>query len=257
MLKLLIVDDEPLILDGISSIIKRANIEFQQVETANDGIEALEKLESFGPDLLITDIHMPEMSGLELIRQAKTRNLCNRFIILTGFDEFEYARQALRYKVLDYLLKPIDKEELIAILEDAAHDIEMQVDGQNLEQKEEANPFRGLLDYTHFSDQVNRILGYIHMHYAKDISLELISEHIGINPSYVSALFKKETGINFIPYLHSCRIIKAQQLMESQPKLPLDKVALQVGYENPRQFFKVFKKYSGLTPGKYREVDLE
>jgi two-component system, response regulator YesN len=255
MLNLLVVDDEPLILAGLSAIIRNANTPFQQVETANDGIEALDKLKSFQPHLIITDIHMPEMSGLEFIKLAKENNLCHRFIILTGYDEFDYARQAIRFHVLDYLLKPVDKEELVSILEEAARAIEMEIEEPITEAEDESRAFAGLLDNDKYSDQMIKVLNYIHKHYGQDLSLEQAAMHIGLSPSYLSAMFKKESGINFVPYLHSCRVAKAQQLMNEQPKLPLDKVASLVGYENPRHFFKVFKKYSGLTPGKYREFE--
>jgi YesN/AraC family two-component response regulator len=257
MLNLLVVDDEPLILAGLSTIIRNANTSFHHIETANDGIEALEKLKSFQPHLIITDIHMPEMSGLEFIKLAKENNLCHRFIILTGYDEFGYARQALRFQVLDYLLKPVDKEELVSILEETARAIEMEVEAPMEEAGEGSMAFAGLLENDKYSDQMNKVLDYIHKRYAKDLSLEQVAKHIGLSPSYISAMFKRESGINFVPYLHTCRVVKAQQLMNEQPKLPLDKVALQVGYENPRHFFKVFKKYSGLTPGKYREFEAD
>jgi two-component system response regulator YesN len=257
MLNLLVVDDEPLILAGLSAIIRNASTPFQTIETAIDGIEALEKLESFRPHLIITDIQMPEMNGLELIKQAKERELCSRFIILTGYDEFGYARQALRYQVLDYLLKPVDKEELLSILAEAAQAIETEDEEPEADTGEAEQAFTGLLAHDRYTEQMNKVLEYIHKHYAEDLSLELVASHIGLSSSYISSMFKKESGMNFVPYLHSCRVVKAQQLMNEQPRLPLDKVAVRVGYENPRHFFKVFKKYAGLTPGKYRESEAD
>ncbi|MDQ8738139.1 response regulator [Paenibacillus sp. LHD-38] len=259
MLNLLVVDDEPLILAGLRAIIMKAETGFHQVETANDGIEALEMLRSFKPHLILTDIHMPEMTGLELIHEVKNRKLCDRFIILTGYDDFGYARQALRYQVLDYLLKPIDKEELISSLLNAAQSISQELQNslnQDATSTQANNTTAlNLLDGKSLSDQMKRIIDHIHSNYNQDLSLESIAEYIGLTASYVSTLFKREVGINFIPYLHSCRVAKAQQLMNEQPKLAFDKIASQVGYDSPRHFFKVFKKYSGLTPGQYRETE--
>ncbi|MHA7963970.1 response regulator transcription factor [Paenibacillus sp. CAU 1782] len=258
MLNLLVVDDEPLILAGLSTIIRNANTPFQRIETSNDAIEALEKLQSFQPHLIITDIHMPEMNGLAFIKQVKENNLCHRFIVLTGYDDFSYARQALRYQVLDYLLKPVDKEELLAILEDVAEAIELELSSTvGAEPAENVVAFHSILDKDTYTEQMNKTLDYIHKHYDKDLSLEQVAKHIGLSTSYVSAMFKKESGMNFVPYLHNCRVVMAQRLMNEYPKLSLDKIASQVGYENPRHFFKVFKKYSGLTPGKYRNSDFE
>ncbi|ANY67121.1 hypothetical protein BBD42_12095 [Paenibacillus sp. BIHB 4019] len=262
MLNLLVVDDEPLILAGLHSIITKADTGFLRVETANDGIEALEKLQSYEAHLILTDIQMPEMTGLELIHEVKRNNLCERFIILTGYNDFDFVRQALRYQVLDYLLKPIDKEELVSALQNAAQliheDLQLREVKGATEYKETITEFTSLLDNKLLSEPMSKILDYIHQHYAKfDLSLEQVAEFIELNPSYVSALFKKEAGINFIPYLHTCRVFKAQQLMNEHPKMAIDKISFQVGYENPRYFFKVFKKYAGLTPGQYRDIDVD
>src|SRR5690554_5568659 len=115
-MKLMIVDDEPYILKGLSSIIRNLDTPFNSIMEALDGIEALEKMEDFKPDLLITDISMPEMDGFELIRQAREKDFCSKFIILTGYNEFEYAQKAIRFQVIDYLLKPISKKELFELL---------------------------------------------------------------------------------------------------------------------------------------------
>lgn len=112
-MRIMIVDDEPLILAGIENIIIGEFGETVEVAKAFDGIDALDKLKRFSPDLIITDICMPEMSGLELIDKVSKNGICSRFIILTGYADFEYARQAIQYNALDYILKPIDKSELV------------------------------------------------------------------------------------------------------------------------------------------------
>jgi two-component system response regulator YesN len=252
---LLIVDDEPLILAGLCSILNKTETGFQQVETANDSVEALKMLAGFKPHLVIADINMPEMNGLELIKLAKEKNLCHRFIILSGYDDFEYARQALRYHVIDYLMKPIDKVEFISTLKKVAREIvyENMPPVDDMDTDKEENESLGLLDGSKLSYQIKKTLDYIHQHYNWNISLNEIAEYIQLSPSYISATFKKETGVNLIHYLHSCRVVKALQLMKEQPKLPMSKVAYQVGYENPRHFYRVFKKYLGMTPGEFRK----
>ena len=139
MLNLLVVDDEMVILHGIVKIIREGKTPFTRIESALDACEALSVMENFTPDLIITDIHMPEMNGLELIQEVKERGVCDRFIILTGHDEFEYARQAIRHQVIDYLLKPINKTELLDLLRNVAKTIlEEEQDGA----KTGASPIR-------------------------------------------------------------------------------------------------------------------
>jgi Response regulator containing CheY-like receiver domain and AraC-type DNA-binding domain len=123
-MKIMIVDDEPFILNGIENIIINEYHGCTEIVKASDGIEAVDKLKNFSPDLIITDICMPEMSGLELIQKVLEGRICNRFIILSGYADFEYARQAMQYKALDYILKPIDKVELVQRLNDISKSIE-------------------------------------------------------------------------------------------------------------------------------------
>ncbi|MCI3922895.1 response regulator [Paenibacillus sp. TRM 82003] len=244
MLKLLIVDDELVILQGILKIVREGKTPFTRIESAADAFEALSLLPDFKPDVMITDITMPEKNGLELIAKAKEQRMCERFIILTGYDEFTYAKQALRMKVIDYLLKPIDKMELLTLLRRVANEImeEHRPDGL-----EEAAPS------SEYSIHIEKILHHIQKHYQRDLSLEHLSELTDLHPGYISSLFKSEVGMSFVQYLQEHRMEKAKEIMTRHQTLPVQIVANQVGYENPQHFMKVFKKVVGCTPGSYRE----
>jgi two-component system response regulator YesN len=499
MLKVLIVDDEPMILNGIISIIKREETLSCHIESANDAIEALSLLDSFPPDLIITDIHMPEMNGFEFIEQVKSRDLCNRFIILTGYDDFEYARKAIRYQAIDYLLKPVNKQELISLVHQISESMEEEVHVRRkaglrkiremilnrvtqdevmledvevnalfpsrwftlvtiqpigllndalveqlglilsrlpylkyifesrysnlthvlfnteepldqdelktigkvlsnpqeyylgvsdsrkgieeidqlyiqsayeifigrhfadyretetisyMEHRAAIDAMQNLFRFTHeydlkqqihlfiskmmdsgaerrtfadlrklhihilfhldlylkgyglsleqtaangllqegavtahrqsleasllttimqimmmtkmvspsdihsLSNPIYKVLRYIHNNYIEDISLDALAETLDLHPNYISTLFKKETGSTFIQYLHSYRIDKAKEHIMQTPSVSMEKIAASVGYPNPSHFFKVFKKYTGVTPGQFRENHL-
>ncbi len=257
MLNLMIVDDEPIILKGLLNIVEKGNTPFANVVTAQDGVEALEKMKDYTPDLLITDIQMPEMNGIELIKTVKDRGYCNRFVILSGYDETEYLRQAIRCKVIDYLFKPINKTELYNILTDTSIEVLNEVN-------KSANPSTvAVLDSAapapivnghHLSKNIKKIIDYIDTNYAVDLSLDHIAEQVYLHPNYISYLFKKETGFTFIHYLHLYRIKKAKELIMRDPDLSFHYISKQVGYENVRHFFNVFKKYSDVTPGEYRDL---
>jgi two-component system, response regulator YesN len=256
MLKLMIVDDEPYILKGLMNIIEKGSTPCSEIVSAYDGIDALEKLENFRPDLLITDINMPEMTGLELIKAVQAKGFCNRFVILTGYDDTAYLRQAIRCKVIDYLLKPINKTELYDVLAN------LSIELLNLESRNKDNtyvtmdsdsPLRNL-DFGQMSKNIRKIIKYIEENYAKDISLDQLAEYVFLHPNYISSLFKKETGLTFIHYLHLFRIKKAKEIMINDKDMSFHQISEEVGYENVRHFFNVFKKYSGETPGKFREL---
>ncbi|OXS54719.1 hypothetical protein B1A99_25665 [Cohnella sp. CIP 111063] len=251
MLNLMIVDDEPIIHKGLINIIEKGSTPCSEIVCAYDGVEALEKMRDYKPDLVITDIQMPEMNGLELIAEAKNRELCNRFILLTGFDHTEYLRKAIRCQVIDYLLKPINKVELYDVLANVSIEI-MGTASTRPSAREKDAAFVRLENSSPLSRNVEKIIQYIHKNYALELSLDQIAEHVYLHPNYISSLFRKETGITFIHYVHLYRIQKAKQLMATKQEMSFHQIAEKVGYENVRHFFSIFKKYCGLTPGEYR-----
>jgi len=235
-MKLMIVDDEPYILEGLSRIIKEASTCFSHIEEAADAFEALDKMSQFAPHVVITDLNMPEKDGFALIEEARQAGYCDRFVILTGYDEFEYARRALRTGVVDYLLKPINQEEIGAILN--------RIAGEMPEQSKSPMDSSGHMD---------KIIDYIKSHYEAPLSLNDLAAYVGLHPNYVSNLFHKERGIPFIQYLNAFRIGKAKEILEREPGMPIHIVGQRVGFESPQHFVKIFKRYVGLTPGAYKE----
>jgi two-component system response regulator YesN len=501
MLKILIVDDEPLILKGLIHIIQNADCISTEIVSAIDGLDALEKLADFQPDLIITDLYMPEMNGFEFIEKLQNMGILKRFIILTGYDDFELVRKALRYKTIDYLLKPVDQDELIEIMIKVSEDLKVErtrqdehellmiqemmlynvpieelifnhsrvaelfpfqqnvaiviqfheamdlnvVKGirdealQRYEKKyaftstyknqwifllnvtcdlddnermilhktimkyegsgsrfdigiaqhkfnlpfinhlysnalknlfynkhvlqqfqfnfndrndaagdsfinelidaismnnshdvsdklqtyiqkltlgcekdvqyikrvyikilsdmsvhmqklgvafekvfpipvnyesvmDEISDFKQLenkvfeaanavLEYfikdsskSNYSKSIKKILNFVEMNYQNDISLENIADVVKLHPNYISILFKKETGVTFVRYLHTFRMNKAKDIIFNDPEIAFSKVACMVGYENPGHFFKIFKKFNGITPGQFRDL---
>ncbi|SDZ67994.1 Helix-turn-helix domain-containing protein [Evansella caseinilytica] len=249
-MKILVVDDEPAILEGLLNIIDREKALSTYTAGALDGFEALEKARNFQPDLVITDINMPEMSGFDLMKKLSLAGICKRFIIVSGYDDFEYARKALRYHAIDYILKPINKLEVLGAVErvcgqladNGAAELTMETYlGDERQEKE-------------YSERMKDIILYIEEYYQNNLSLEDVAECVNLHPNYISTLIKKETGSTFLQYVHTYRIKKAKELIRKYRDLSIHDVALQVGYENPDYFFKVFRKYAGQTPSAYRKM---
>jgi len=253
MLNLMIVDDEPFMLKGLINIIEKGQTPCSEIVSAHDGFDALEKLENYRPDLLITDIQMPEMNGLELIRKVRERGLCDRFIILTGYDDPVYLRQAIRCKVIDYLLKPINKAELYEVMSNLSLELLSADDDVPSHASSDWEDNVPGVDYEQMSKNVKKIIRHIETHYRENVSLDHIAEHVYLHPNYISSLFRKETGLTLINYLHLYRINKAKALMLSDSDDSLHRISEQVGYESVRHFFSVFKKYCGVTPSEYRQ----
>lgn len=234
-MKVLIVDDEPLILNGIAKIIGESMPLDAEVHTASSVPEALDKMKTCLPDVTVTDLHMPERDGFDLIEEAGEKGLCERFIILTGYEYFEYARRALRAGVVDYLMKPVDKEEIVELLKRIAEELPHERDSGSC------------------AAHAQRIMAYMDKHYMQDLSLEHLAGLMDLHPHYISRLFKKETGDNFVNYLNGLRIREAKRLLIQHQHLTVQAVGQRVGFESNHYFSKVFKKFTGVTPGAYRE----
>lgn len=236
MIRVAVLDDEYLIRKGIAKIIRENLYEIEMVDEYSSAQSFLEAMEELPPDLLITDIRMPGMNGLELIRIIRERKLNIEVIVLSGYDDFEYCRQAIQYHVYDYLLKPVDKRDFIKILR------------QYIEQKGDA-PLEKVEGQQHIT--VREIKKYLRHNYQKPISMEQLGSHFFLNPNYISQLFKKETGVALFTYLSDLRMEMACIQLNDCTKR-ITEVAEAVGYSNPNRFTQAFKKKYGITPSQYR-----
>ncbi|WP_438444402.1 response regulator [Gorillibacterium sp. sgz5001074] len=242
----MIVDDEEMIRLGIAKILSKSELPVQVTGLYANGLEAWTELSKLAPgelDVLITDIKMPVMDGLKLIEKAKERMPGLAVIVLSGFNEFEYARQALRFGVTDYFLKPLDKYDLFQALWKLYHAKEEARAPEETPQVE-----RGQEHYV-----VERIRYFLEKEYDKPFDLEKLALRVDLSPSYVSKLFRQETGTTVTDYLIALRVEKAKQFLLDFPELKNYEIAGMVGYSDPVYFNKLFKKMAGVTPKEYKE----
>lgn len=342
MLSVFLVDDEHLIKRGLKKLIAWEQLGFNICGEASDGEEALEMISSENTDIVITDLKMPIMDGLELAAQLKKKYPGIKVIVLTGFDDFEYMQQSIRNSVVDYLLKPVNA----ALLTESLLKIKEQIANENygypfvlearlikeLEGLEERNlqsiigelfdefqknkvPFSIIkkicnsllvninihLDsmgcnlgdilqkdsawesyYSNFSDKnqvkeefvkiissiiehklkhsnkkiVDQIKEYIEKHLHEDINLSGIAAKFYLNPSYLSQLFKSETGENYVDFLMKIRVEKAKKLLKDK-NLRIQEISELVGYTDSKYFGQLFKKQVGMLPSEYKNCNHE
>lgn len=253
-MRIVIADDEQVILDGLSTIIKRICQYHIDIYKASNGEEAIKLLQSVKPHMAIVDINMPKVKGLEVIQNATQWHLCDRCIILTGYDEFEYVQKALRYGAKDYLLKPVQKDYLIKLIEQTAVEIgEPRL--QDTKRKLEHIAFLGLVvSIDDAPNEIKKIVAYMNEHYHEDISLSYLSGILDKHPNYISTQFKKHVGVTFSHYLQYVRLRKASYMILHNRDMTIRDIAIKVGYQNPREFFKIFKKRIEMTPSQFREM---
>ena len=236
-LRVLLVDDEIIIRRGFRQLFDWEAHDCEVVGEAADGMEALSQIDSLNPDIVIMDINIPIMNGLKVIQLSRMKHPETALIIVSGYDDFAYCREALRLQITDYILKPVDYEEFGACIDNLKIALFQQKSAEETEGGEERI--------------INKIVRFVQNHLAEEISLSVLAEEFHFSTQYVSQLFKNEIGVNFLTYLTNIRMEKAKKLLLSTD-LPIAEVSEQSGYGDYRVFTKVFKKSEGVTPSQYR-----
>ncbi len=243
-LRVLLVDDEVMIREGFKQLFDWQAHDCEVVGEACDGMEALTQIDILRPDIVIMDINIPIMNGLKVIQLSHIKHPNTAFVIVSGYDDFSYCREALRLQITDYILKPVNYEEFGTCIDSLKISLfERRVSSAAEPEKQEERAITG-------------ITRYLQEHLAEEISLSVLAEQFHLNPQYISQLFKSEIGVNFLVYLTNIRMEKAKKLLLSTA-LSIAEVAEQSGYGDYRVFTKVFKKSEGITPSQYRRDFLE
>ncbi len=242
MLKVLIVEDEEMIRKGIVLTVDWAALDCVVVGEATNGVQGLEAARRLEPSLIITDLKMPQMDGIEMLTALRAEGCTAYVIILTAYDNFAYAQSALRLGAVDYLLKPFHDGDL----ENAVTRIQ-----QRRRPAAEATPI-GAARKGDKSKYVLEAMDYISKHYNEpDISVGTVAQSLNISEGYLSHTFKKETDYTLLNYLTRYRIHKAMELLKDC-RVKVYEVAEQVGYRDIAYFSATFKKYAGISPSEYQ-----
>ena len=263
--KVFIVDDEWTIARGLEKLIDWAGMECMTFCFANS-LAAYESAMREAPDIIVADIKMPYLDGLELISKLRAADIHSEAIMISGFSEFADARKGIQLGVNAYISKPVEQEEIKAAIRQAIDHIKKQTSIMNKLAK-----LKHLYDtaaefsvHDHLStgfekpnlqgsDLVDHVMQYIDMHYTENISLQTIALHFYLNPIYLSQLFHKRTGHTYISYLTRKRIEKARELLLTKD-IKIYEVCHLVGYENVNHFTKVFEKIVGVNPSLYKDI---
>ncbi|MGI8384889.1 response regulator transcription factor [Robertmurraya sp. P23] len=253
---ILVVDDEPRTRQGLKKTLDYwANGE-HQIFIASNGEEAIDFMQNHKVHILITDINMPEITGLQLLQITKEHNILPVIIVISAYSEFQYAQEALRFGVINYLLKPISKKVLIEAVEEAIQAVEKQERAGMIEKVVDTK-----LVYAnthHPSDRVpiREAIDYINNNLKNELTQKEVAEHVHLNPSYLSVLFKEHVTLTFSEYVTRRRIQRAKELLVST-KLPINDIAEESGYKTAKYFIKIFRELEGMTPSAYRKNNSE
>lgn len=263
----LIADDTPLIRSALRNILKRADMDVEPIVEACDGEDAVRQARRCHPDIVLLDIKMPGMDGLEAASIIRDEFPDAKVVMLTAYDEFCYVHKALKLGVEDYLLKPVRPEKLVELFtgirkKEQAHDAESHTRSPSRQTKtvtaaeHRRTPAQAapVIEPPAHADPVKQALAFIADGYCcPDISLTEVARAVSLSPSHLSALFKAEIGMTYMSYLTSLRMKRARELLHSTEQ-SVTSVARAVGYRHTTNFYRHFQRAVGLTPGAYREA---
>lgn len=255
MYKVVIIDDEPIIVEGLSRMIDWKKYGCVIVGTANDGLEGTELIREKKPDILFSDIAMPGMDGLKMIAGLKSEFPNMLITILTGYRDFEYAQEAIRLGVTRFLLKPSKLEEIeeamnfmtekLSKLKRIKPSKEGEASGSEVELEEKEKELNA------GSFIVKNALKYMEANYKEKLTLSEVAEKTYVSQWHLSKLLNKHTEKSFSELLNSIRIDAAKELLKD-PSLRIGDISEEVGFVDIAHFSRVFKKMTGISANEYR-----
>lgn len=249
MLKLIIADDEKNVLDGIADTIKWNEYGISVVGKARDGLELVQTAIKEKADIILTDIRMPQMDGLEAIEVIQEKLPDSEFVVITAFQEFEFAQRAIELGVAGFITKPVLKMEVIEQITQAKHKFEER---KLAKQALQAIENKKIILRT----PIERAIKYINEHIDEGIMMTEAAEYMNMNPSYFSRYFKEGTGISFIDYVKNQKVERAKELLDTS-NMKIHEISDSLRYNSVQYFSTLFKSTTGFTPQEYRNRIVE
>lgn len=248
-MKLLVIDDEPLVRQGIVSLISYEKLGIDTIFEAENGKKGLDIVVREEPDIILCDINMPKINGLDFAKQVKAAWPWIKIAMITGYDYFDYAKQAIKIGVEDYVLKPVSKKDVQEVIQRLVTKIEADETVKEV--------YKSIHKIEHHHEDAlgykNQIVSIIEAHLGDpDFSLLSLSQAMGLNDSYLSTLFKKTMGISFSDYLLRERLEKSKIYLLTTD-LKNYEIAEKIGIRDANYFSTLFKKYYGQSPNKYKK----
>lgn len=241
MYRVVLVDDEQIILQGLTTVFPWARYECEVVGTASDGREGLALMRSLKPQILLSDIRMPNVDGLSMIAALKSEFPLLQIIVLTAFRDFDYAQRAMHLGVCRYLLKPSRMDELHEAMATVTETLR-RLPKENAEETEgEAGNF-----------VVREALKFMEEHCAEHLTLSQVADAVYVSQWHLSKLLNRCARQSFFDLVNGYRIERAKALL-ADPARKINEIAFDVGYTEAAHFNRSFKKITGQTPMEYRD----
>jgi len=243
---ILLIDDEPVFRKGLAHIIQQHSIEFKHIFQADCGHEALSIIQNEkNISVALVDINLPDINGLALAKKMMALFPSIIIVIISGYDDFNFTRQAIQLQVFDYLLKPVAPSDITYLLN--------KIDNKLIDETSQKKTFKN--EDIKLSPLCLNAIDIIKERYSDNtLSLAFVSKELFVDSSYLSKQLKKQTGKSFSDYLTDYRLNKAKELLQQTTiNLSIQEVSTKVGYANPHYFSRLFKLHENLSPTEFKE----
>ncbi|OXM84894.1 response regulator transcription factor [Paenibacillus rigui] len=242
MYQVLLIDDERWVRTSLKKVMEKTELPFTVIHEASNGLEALDWLKEHEADLILTDVRMPVMEGLQFVQEVRKQSREQQMIVVSGYDDFPYVQQALRSGVFDYLLKPVEVVDMKRCLQ------------QWMMQHQDRAPSKPELTSDPLEKStIAKVQEYVQANLAGEITLTEAAARVHLNPSYLSQLFKQQLNRNFVDYIVEVRMEEAKRLL-CCTSLRISEIADRVGYSDVAYFSNTFKKWNQCTPSEFRKA---
>ncbi len=238
--RVMLIDDESLIVEGLRKVVRWADYGCEVVATAEDARSGTELIREKQPQILFTDIRMPGQDGLTMLAGLRSEFPDMQVTVLTGYRDFEYAREAIRLGVTRFLVKPSRMDEIHEALAAMTQRLGAQSEGEDGEQNQNSGRFL-----------VKKAIAYMDEHHAEKLTLQEVADACYVSQWHLSKLLNRYQEQNFYDILNSLRIEHAKKLL-ADPSLRIGDIGETVGYSDTGHFARVFKKLTGLSANEYR-----
>lgn len=247
-MKAIIIDDEKHVRDGLQLLADWKGNGIDTVYEAEDGDEAIRLIKEHRPEIIFTDMQMPKRDGISLLKWIAESELSSITIVVSGYDDYTFMRNAITYKSFDYILKPIDPDLLNETLERAVKKWKEEALVRRSSGSVETIPAASGFGTP---SSMEKIEEYLRANYQQEITLQEIADRFYLSREHISRKFKQEYHETITDYVTRIRMEKAKELL-ANPRSKIYEIAYHIGYHNEKYFSKVFKKFYGVTPNEYR-----
>lgn len=260
-MNVILVDDEAVAVNALRRRVNWQRFGVEEVYIANSMRQAQELFSAKEIHVMLCDIEMPQGNGLDLFEWVKSHYPAVECVFVTCHADYDYMRKAMQLGSADYILKPIEYEELEGILGKVAQRVQKRAErdtGSQTGDQEVRIPAHVLQKLaaeekgSPGESAVSAVTDYIHRHLHEQISISKLAEQVYLNEQYMARLFKKSVGLSILEYVTRERLKLARELLLSTD-YPINRVADSVGYDNYSYFARLFKRETGMTPQEYRQ----